>query len=247
MAKNDILVKQDGPILRITLNQPKRGNAVTDDMVRELTKLINGGAEEIRHRRAARRRQGLLRRPRRHGRAARGRADRLRAAEILRRGVRRLWRDAQLPDPDHRRGAGRRARLRLRHRRGLRHHLASDKASFSVPEMAHQIMPTMVLSSFVDRVPRKAAAYLVYSMFEVSPERALSYGIVSDVVPAAQLDAHVDKLTAAMLKAPSISLRSAKEYIRTAPRHAGRRRGGIRPQPACRHQLGGGDQEAAVR
>ena len=83
--------------------------------------------------------------------------------------------------------------------------------------MAHQIMPTMVMSSFVDRVPRKAMAYLVYSMFEVSPERALSYGIISDVVPAAQLDAHVDKLTAAMLKAPSISLTSAKEYIRTGP------------------------------
>ena len=78
-------------------------------------------------------------------------------------------------------------------------------------------MPTMVMSSFVDRVPRKAMAYLVYSMFEVSPERALSYGIVSDVVPAAQLDAHVDKLTAAMLKAPRISLTSAKEYIRTGP------------------------------
>ena len=40
MAKNDIKVKQDGPVLRITLNQPKRGNAVTDDMVRTLTKLI---------------------------------------------------------------------------------------------------------------------------------------------------------------------------------------------------------------
>jgi enoyl-CoA hydratase/carnithine racemase len=95
--------------------------------------------------------------------------------------------------------------------------LASDKATFSVPEMAHQIMPTMVMSSFVDRVPRKAMAYLVYSMFEVSAERALSYGIVSDVVPAAELDATVDKLTAAMLKAPTISLRSAKEYVRTAP------------------------------
>jgi enoyl-CoA hydratase/carnithine racemase len=83
--------------------------------------------------------------------------------------------------------------------------------------MAHQIMPTMVMSSFVDRVPRKAMAYLVYSMFEVSAERALSYGIVSDVVPAAELDAKVDKLTAAMLKAPTISLRSAKEYVRTAP------------------------------
>ena len=39
MAKNDIKTKQDGAVLRITLNQPKRGNAVTDDMVRELTKL----------------------------------------------------------------------------------------------------------------------------------------------------------------------------------------------------------------
>ena len=95
--------------------------------------------------------------------------------------------------------------------------IASDKAKFSVPEMAHQIMPTMVLSSFVDRVPRKAAAYMTYSMFEISPERALSYGIVSDVVPAKQLDAHVERLIESMLKAPGISLRAAKEYIRTGP------------------------------
>jgi enoyl-CoA hydratase/carnithine racemase len=95
--------------------------------------------------------------------------------------------------------------------------IASDKARFSVPEMAHQIMPTMVMSSFVDRVPRKAMAYLVYSMFEVSPERALSYGIVSDVVPAAKLDDHVEKLIQTMLKAPRISLTSAKEYIRSGP------------------------------
>jgi len=37
------------------------------------------------------------------------------------------------------------------------------------------------------------------------------------VVPAAELDAHVEKLIAAMLKAPRISLTSAKEYIRSAP------------------------------
>ena len=96
---------------------------------------------------------------------------------------------------------------------GVRH----EDGRSAIKEMAHQIMPTMVMSSFVDRVPRKAMAYLVYSMFEVSPERALSYGIVSDVVPAAELDTTVDRLTAAMLKAPSISLRSAKEYIRSAP------------------------------
>ncbi len=36
----DILTKQEGPVLHITINQPDRGNAVTDDMVRELTRLI---------------------------------------------------------------------------------------------------------------------------------------------------------------------------------------------------------------
>ena len=38
---DEILVKQDGPILRITINAPDRGNAVTDDMVRTLTRTIN--------------------------------------------------------------------------------------------------------------------------------------------------------------------------------------------------------------
>src|ERR1051325_12208593 len=43
---DEIIVKQDGPILRITLNAPDRGNAVTDDNVRELTRLINGAGEK---------------------------------------------------------------------------------------------------------------------------------------------------------------------------------------------------------
>ena len=34
--------------------------------------------------------------------------------------------------------------------------LAADSAKFQVPEMAHNIMPTMVMSALVDRVPRKA-------------------------------------------------------------------------------------------
>src|SRR5208282_4806259 len=38
----DILTKQDGPILRVTLNQPGRGNAVSDAMVAELTGIIEG-------------------------------------------------------------------------------------------------------------------------------------------------------------------------------------------------------------
>src|ERR1700754_4682416 len=36
----DILTRQDGPVLHVTINRPDSGNAVTDDMVRELTRVI---------------------------------------------------------------------------------------------------------------------------------------------------------------------------------------------------------------
>lgn len=214
---DDILVKQDGPILRITLNHPERGNAVTDDMVRELTRLIGEAAKnsDIVLLRGAGSDFCV-------GRAGMGARPAVEPTAYERRNFSDVVFDAygamrNSPIPivavvqggAHGFGCAIAAACDIT--------LASDQASFSVPEMAHQIMPTMVLSSFVDRVPRKAMAYLLYSMFEVSAERALSYGIVSDVVPAAELDATVDKLTAAMLKAPSISLRSAKEYIRSAP------------------------------
>ena len=38
---DEILVKQDGAVLNITINAPDRGNAVTDDMVKTLTRTIN--------------------------------------------------------------------------------------------------------------------------------------------------------------------------------------------------------------
>ena len=198
---DDILVKQDGPILRITLNAPDRGNAVTDDMVVRLTKMINeaGKTSDIVVLRGAGKDFCV-------GRAGMGSRPATEPTAYTRRNFSDVVFDAygamrNCPIPiiavvqggAHGFGCAIAAACDVT--------IASDKATFSVPEMAHQIMPTMVMSSFVDRVPRKAMAYLVYSMFEVTPERALSYGIVSDVVPAAQLDSHVDKLTAAMLKA----------------------------------------------
>lgn len=217
MAKNDIKVKQKGPVLHITLNQPKRGNAVTDDMVRTLTKLIRQAPKsaDIVVLRGAGADFCV-------GRAGMGARPPVEPTAYMRRNFSDVVFDAygamrNCPIPivcvvqggAHGFGCAIAAACDIT--------IASDKARFSVPEMAHQIMPTMVMSSFVDRVPRKATAYMVYSMFEISPERALSYGIVSDVVPAAKLDAHVDRLIEAMLKAPRISLTSAKEYIRTAP------------------------------
>ncbi len=214
---DDILVKQDGPILRVTINAPDRGNAVTDAMVIQLTKVINEAGKNAD--------MVVLRGAGKDfcvGRAGMGGRPPVEPTAFERRSFSDVVFDAygamrNCPVPiiavvqggAHGFGCAIAAACDIT--------IASDKAIFSVPEMAHQIMPTMVMSSFVDRVPRKAMAYLVYSMAEVSAERALSYGIVSNVFPAAQLDAEVDKLTAAMLKAPRISLTSAKEYVRTGP------------------------------
>ncbi len=213
----DILTRQDGAVLHVTINQPDQGNAVTDDMVRELTRIIAEAPKtsDIVVLRGAGKDFCV-------GRAGMGARPAVEPTAFARRNFSDVVFDAygamrNCPIPiiavvqggAHGFGCAIAAACDIT--------IASDAARFSVPEMSHQIMPTMVMSSFVDRVPRKAMAYLVYSMFEVSPERALSYGIVSDVVPAAQLEAHVKKLTDAMLKAPRISLTAAKEYVRTGP------------------------------
>jgi enoyl-CoA hydratase len=72
------------------------------------------------------------------------------------------------------------------------------------------------MSSFVDRIPRKAFTYLVYSTAVIGAERALSFGIVSEVAPAANLEALVAQVTGAILKAPLPAVRGVKEYARHA-------------------------------
>jgi enoyl-CoA hydratase len=94
--------------------------------------------------------------------------------------------------------------------------LAADTAQFQVPEMLHNIMPTMVMSALVDRLPRKALTYFVYSTGMISAARAREAGLVSEVVPAAELDRAVEALCATMMKAPRPARLGVKEYARSA-------------------------------
>jgi len=82
--------------------------------------------------------------------------------------------------------------------------------------MAHNIMPTMVMSALVDRVPRKAMTYLVWSTAVVSPARAREAGIVSEIFPAAELDSAVDALCEQIMKAPRPARVGCKDYARAA-------------------------------
>ena len=94
--------------------------------------------------------------------------------------------------------------------------MASDKARFQLPEMAHNIMPTIAMSALVDRVARKAATYLVYSTQEIDAHKALMIGLVSDVVAANDLDKAAAALVNRLKKTPLPALLAAKEYARSA-------------------------------
>ena len=94
--------------------------------------------------------------------------------------------------------------------------IAADNAQFQLPEMGHNIMPTMAMSSMVDRTLRKAIMYLTWSTELIDAQTAMTYGIVSRVVPAAQLNAKADALVATMAKAPAAATYAVKEFARSA-------------------------------
>jgi len=94
--------------------------------------------------------------------------------------------------------------------------IASDKARFQFPETAHRIMPTIAFSALVDRMPRKAATFMIYSAEEIDAHKALTFGIVSDVVPHGDLDTSVNRLVEHLQKMPLAAVLAVKEYARSA-------------------------------
>ena len=94
--------------------------------------------------------------------------------------------------------------------------IAAESARFALPEMGHNIMPTMAMSSLVDRVGRKGALYLTYSTEEIDAYTALAYGLISRVVDDDKLDIQLDMVCAALDKAPVPAVLSVKEYASNA-------------------------------
>jgi enoyl-CoA hydratase len=217
---NEILAEQDGGILRVTINRPDAGNAMTDAMALELTGIINDAPKTAR--------MVLLRGAGADfcvGRATMGATPPLsppRDPEALER--RRFSdvvfntygaiRDCQVPVVCVVQGRALGFGCAVAAVADIT--LASDNATFQVPEMLHNILPTMVMSALADRASRKALTYLVYSTKAVSAERALSYGIVSDVVPRSELEAAVEMLCENILQAPAVATEGAKDYLRRA-------------------------------
>jgi enoyl-CoA hydratase len=216
---NEILTQQDGPVLRITINRPEQGNGMTDAMVVEFTGIIReapktsrlivvrGAGKEFCIGRAG---MGAPR----GGPSAPPEAYARRNESDIVFDAYGIMRSVTIPVVAVVQGQALGFGCAIAAACDVT--LASDTATFQVPEMQHNILPGMVMSSFIDRVPRKALSYLVWSTNVISAERALSYGIVSDVFPAGKLDAAVDGFVAAVLKAPPIAVAGVKEFTRVA-------------------------------
>src|SRR5579875_1009819 len=226
-----ILSEQKGPILEITINRPDDGNKMTDEMARELTTLLDAAAQraELVVLRGAGDTFCL-------GRAG-GRPPASNEALARRREYDTIFecygafRRAAIPIVGVVRGMAAGLGCAIAALCDLT--LASDTATFQVPEMAHRIMPGMVLSALIDRVPRKALLYLVYTTATIDAGRALTYGIVSAVVPAASLEEEVERVTSALLKAPRSARR--QRVRRRRLRHAPPRCGRVRPESSCNY------------
>ncbi len=91
--------------------------------------------------------------------------------------------------------------------------IAADSAAFQVPEMAHNVLPTMVAWALRERVPAKALAYLAYSTDEIGAAEALRVGIASRVVPLEKLDAEVERIVTFLLQRPAPAVNGLKEFL----------------------------------
>jgi enoyl-CoA hydratase/carnithine racemase len=96
--------------------------------------------------------------------------------------------------------------------------MAADNAVFQVPELNHNIAPTLVMWAMLNRVPYKTVAHLVYTRERISAARAEALGLVTQLVAPATLEAEAETLTQAILSRPANPLQGIKEFLKFASR-----------------------------
>ncbi len=94
--------------------------------------------------------------------------------------------------------------------------LASDAATFQVPEMERSIPPTLVMNAMARRLPYKAIAQLVLGLDVIGAQQALAWGLVSRVVPDASLSTEMEALTQRLAAYDLPAVRAIKTFLNAA-------------------------------
>jgi enoyl-CoA hydratase/carnithine racemase len=210
--------EHEGRLVRIDLNRPGEGNAMTRDMTVALTALLGAlGADTTVH---------IVSIEGRGADFCRGRDTKndnrtgMSAYEVRER-VMSVVLDAYgaigaCPIPVvacvHGLAAGFGAALSM----ACDMTFASESARFSFPEIHHQIPPALAMSTLMGAVPPKAISYLIYSGHEIDAKEALGFGMVSKLIPAAEFAAKCDSILAGIAAQPRVVLQTIKRYDRNA-------------------------------
>lgn len=95
--------------------------------------------------------------------------------------------------------------------------IAAESASFQVPEMNHDIAPTLVMSALADRIPRAALSRLVLTRDAVAAHEAKVLGLIGLVAPDDKLEAETDRIIGQLAGNSLPVLRAVKAFLRTSP------------------------------
>jgi len=94
--------------------------------------------------------------------------------------------------------------------------LVADTASLCFPEMTHGLAPAAIMAYLGEYALPRFAFPLVLFGQPFTPQKALEIGLISQVVPSANLSAEADKLIARILQLDPGAARRCKEFFLTA-------------------------------
>lgn len=92
--------------------------------------------------------------------------------------------------------------------------IAADNARFALPEMRANLPPTLAMLAHLDRIPPKSLLNMVYSTDTIDAERAVALGLVSEIVPLAQLDQALEDLLTKLAGYERASVVTCKSYMK---------------------------------
>jgi enoyl-CoA hydratase/carnithine racemase len=94
--------------------------------------------------------------------------------------------------------------------------ICAESAEFSIPEMNHDIAPTLVLTALAERVTRTTLARMVFTRDVIKAAEAKEIGIVGIVVPDSELEAETERVLAKLAGNTPPVVRGIKTYLTTA-------------------------------
>jgi enoyl-CoA hydratase/carnithine racemase len=94
--------------------------------------------------------------------------------------------------------------------------LVAETASLCFPEMTHGLAPAAIMAYLGEYALPRFAFPLVLFGHPFTPQKALEIGLISQVVPAANLSTEADKLIARIFQLDPGAARRCKEFFLTA-------------------------------